>query len=189
MSFAQYSDSKTIVTTSDQPRPTSIRHVENCLVEIYGSNLGKRYIITSEAMIIGRDDSCQIHIPRDNISRYHAKLTMKPNECCDLEDLDSTNGTFVNDVRLTGKCMLKNGDLVRIGATVFKYISGSNIEAGYYEEIYRMTIIDGLTGIYNKRYFMESLIREMGRSKRYERPLALIMLDIHHFKKVKSFKK
>ena len=79
---------------------------------------------------------------------------------------------------------LRNGDLVKIGGAIFKYISGDNIEQLYYEEIYRMAIIDGLTAIYNKRYFMEFLEREMARCARYDRPLALIIFDVDHFKRV-----
>src|SRR5262245_1174522 len=47
-----------------------------------------------------------------------------------------------------------------------------------------MTIIDGLTQIYNKRYFHEALEREVVRSRRHGRHLSLLMLDIDHFKRV-----
>ena len=57
-------------------------------------------------------------------------------------------------------------------------------EAAYYEEIYRLAISDPLTGVYNKRYLLELLERELGRSARYRRPLAVVMLDIDHFKRV-----
>ena len=99
-----------------------------------------------------------------------------------LSKTGSTNGTFVNDIELQTRERLRNGDLVKIGGAIFKYISGDNIEQLYYEEIYRMAIIDGLTMIYNKRYFMEFLEREMARCARYDRPLALIIFDVDHFK-------
>ncbi len=67
---------------------------------------------------------------------------------------------------------------------IFKYLSGDNIEAAYHEEIYRLTIEDGLTRISNKRYLDEFLDREFARSRRYGRPLALMMIDIDHFKQV-----
>jgi diguanylate cyclase (GGDEF)-like protein len=47
-----------------------------------------------------------------------------------------------------------------------------------------MTIIDGLTEIHNKRYLLEFLEREMARCQRYKRPMALIMFDVDHFKKI-----
>src|SRR5262249_13548698 len=49
---------------------------------------------------------------------------------------------------------------------------------------YRLTIIDALTDIHNKRYLMEFLDRELARSGRYARPLALLMVDIDRFKAI-----
>jgi len=80
--------------------------------------------------------------------------------------------------------VLADGDLIKIGRTIFKFLSGGNIERAYHEEIYRLTTIDGLTQIYNKRYFLESLEREIARSNRYRRDMSLVMFDIDHFKKV-----
>ena len=78
----------------------------------------------------------------------------------------------------------KNGDLIKIGGAIFKFLQGGNIESLFHEEIYRMTIVDGLTQIHNKRYFMEFLEREMARCARYDRPLSLILFDVDHFKKI-----
>jgi diguanylate cyclase (GGDEF)-like protein len=47
-----------------------------------------------------------------------------------------------------------------------------------------MTIIDGLTQAYNKRYFVENLEKEIPRCTRHQRPLSLLMMDIDHFKKI-----
>ena len=78
--------------------------------------------------------------------------------------------------------VLRDGDLIKIGRTIFKFLTGGNIENAYHEEIYRLTTIDGLTQISNKRYFMETLEREIARGQRYQRPLSLVMFDIDHFK-------
>src|SRR5262249_21307342 len=63
-------------------------------------------------------------------------------------------------------------------------LAGGNVESEYHEEIYRLTIIDALTEIYNKRYLMEFLDRELARSARYHRPLGLILFDIDRFKAI-----
>ena len=80
--------------------------------------------------------------------------------------------------------MLGDGDLIKIGRTIFKFLSGGNIERAYHEEIYRLTTIDGLTQIYNKRYFLETLEREIARSSRYRRDMSLVLFDIDHFKRI-----
>jgi diguanylate cyclase (GGDEF)-like protein len=48
----------------------------------------------------------------------------------------------------------------------------------------RLSITDGLTELYTHRYFQETMEREIGRSRRYGKPLALMMVDIDHFKNV-----
>ena len=51
-----------------------------------------------------------------------------------------------------------------------------------HQKIHKEAITDGLTGLYNHRFFVEQLSKEMHRSRRYQNPLSLLMLDIDHFK-------
>ncbi len=155
---------------------------ESCLVTIYGRDLGKQYSLQPPETNIGRGGENQIVIDMDNVSRRHARILNKKDGFY-VEDLDSTNGSYVNDVEIKYE-RLRNGDLIKIGGAILKFLHGGNIESLFHEEIYRMTIIDGLTQINNKRYFMEFLDREMARCARYERPLSLILFDIDHFKQV-----
>ncbi len=53
--------------------------------------------------------------------------------------------------------------------------------------MHRMVFLDGLTGVYNRRYFDQQLAMEMARSVRNQSPLALIMLDVDHFKHYNDF--
>jgi hypothetical protein len=123
-----------------------------------------------------------VQVDRDSVSRRHARV-FRTGEQWMVEDLGSTNGSYVNDVPVQ-RSVLRDNDFLKIGAAIFKFLSGVGVEASYYEEIYRMTIIDGLTGAHNKRYFIEFLDREMARCARYGRPLSLVMFDIDHFKKI-----
>jgi diguanylate cyclase (GGDEF)-like protein len=77
-----------------------------------------------------------------------------------------------------------NGDRIKIGPTIFKFLSGQDVEAQYHEEIYRMTIIDGLTQVHVKRYLLEALDKELMRARRHQRELSFLMIDIDHFKKI-----
>lgn len=158
-----------------------------CLVQIYGksgsSNIGRKTALDKTQTTIGRGPDNDIVCDMDNVSRTHCRVYSGRTGDM-IEDMGSTNGTFVNDIEIAGTHKLSHGDLVKIGGIIFKYISGSNIEQLYYEEIYRMAIIDGLTSIYNKRYFVEFVEREMARCRRYDRPLTLIMFDLDHFKSI-----
>jgi len=117
----------------------------------------------------------------DNVSRRHARFFIEE-DVGYVEDLGSTNGTFINDQDIQSRQQLRNGDLIKVGGAIFKFISGGNVEGLYHEEIYRMTIIDGLTQVHNKRYFMDFLEREMARCARYGGALALAIFDIDRFK-------
>lgn len=154
-----------------------------CLVQIHGPELGKRYVLSEDDLTIGRDVKNSIVIDLDNVSRRHAKISPRQGKYY-LDDLGSTNGTYLNDQEVLEETTLRTGDFVKVGGSIFKFLSGGNIESLYHEEIYQLTIVDGLTQINNKRYFLEFLEREMGRCKRYGRPLSLVMMDIDHFKKI-----
>ena len=154
-----------------------------CFVQIYGKDIGRKFPLDRVQTTIGRGPDNSIVCDMDNVSRAHCKIYAGAGGNY-IEDMGSTNGTFVNDEELASRRKLKNGDLVKVGGVIFKFIDGDNIEQLYYEEIYRMAIIDGLTQIFNKRYFLEFLEREMARCQRYSRPLTLIMFDIDHFKRV-----
>jgi diguanylate cyclase (GGDEF)-like protein len=184
------------MTDDWKTRVTQIRPVEKqavnleqaCLVLIYppGVDLGRRYELAGlDDVIIGRGADCSIQVDRDSVSRKHAKVTRSPSsgDLWQVQDLGSTNGTYVNDAQIT-QCSLRDGDLLKIGNAIFKFLVGGNIESSYHEEIYRMTIMDGLTGAYNKRYFIENLEKEIPRCTRHQRPLSLLMFDIDHFKRI-----
>jgi diguanylate cyclase (GGDEF)-like protein len=157
---------------------------EDCLVIIYSpdeGNFGKRQLLSSP-MRIGRERGNQIVLQSDSVSRRHCLIDQRQTTWY-IKDLGSTNGTYVND-QLIEEYQLRRGDQVKVGDTIFKYLSGSDVEAQYHETIYRMTIMDGLTNVHNKRYLIEALEREISRAGRHERPLALLLFDLDHFKQV-----
>ncbi len=155
---------------------------EAYLVNIYptGPAMGSRHALSEQPLTIGRAEDCGIRIDEHSVSRQHARIEHCPDGYY-ATDLQSTNGTFVNDVPIT-LSRLADGDYLRVGNAIFRFLAGGNVEAEYHEEIYRLTIIDALTGIHNKRYLFESLDRELIRSARHHRPLALIMFDVDRFK-------
>lgn len=172
----------TIVTevSADPERKSAPRSKNACLIVIYGGDLGRKYNILGHELRIGRSDNNDICIPQDAVSREHALLRVD-SEGITLCDNGSTNGTFVNDNRIVSQ-RLSDGDLVKVGRSIFKFLSGDNVERAYHEEIFRLSTIDGLTQVYNRRYFSENLERELSRARRYQRPLALLIFDIDHFK-------
>jgi diguanylate cyclase (GGDEF)-like protein len=161
---------------------TQIDPTTACIVVIYGAELGRRIPLGTGEIECGRSVQTGIPLEDDAVSRRHARFAWTGSSFI-VTDLGSTNGTFVNDVSVRERT-LKDGDQVKIGHTIFKFICGGNIELSYHEEIYRLMTFDGLTQINNKRSFETALEREVSRAHRYDRPLALALFDIDHFKRV-----
>ena len=153
-----------------------------CLVHIYpsGPDMGRRYPLAGRAVALGRGDTCDIRIPDQSVSRTHARVDAH-SDGYDVTDLKSTNGTFVNDLPAS-ICRLKDGDYLRVGNCIYRFLAGGNVEADYHEEIYRLTIMDALTETHNKRSLIQFLEYELARSERHQRPLAVVMFDIDNFK-------
>lgn len=155
-----------------------------CLVHIYptGPCMGSLYTLGNHPLVLGRGEDCDIRVDDNGASRRHARVDHVDNGY-QVVDLQSTNGTQVNNETITVR-RLTDGDHLRIGNTIYRFLAGGNIEAEYHEEIYRLTIMDALTGVHNKRYLLEFLDRELSRSARHRRPLALILFDIDNFKRI-----
>ena len=75
------------------------------------------YELSEEVMNLGRDITNNIVINDREVSRHHLRL-MRGAEGYTIEDLGSTNGTFINGKRVSGAQALKNGDMVSLGETV-----------------------------------------------------------------------
>lgn len=170
----------TVITKSPQQRAEDGR--EGCLVIIYGDDLGRRVPLGAEPTIVGRSSKCDVQLDQESVSRNHARISRHRNNYV-IRDLGSTNGTYVND-ELVDEVALRDGDQIKIGRTIFKFIVSGNMEAQYHEEIYRLMTVDGLTELHNKRYFNEAIEREASRSRRYQRTFTLLLFDIDHFKQI-----
>jgi predicted component of type VI protein secretion system len=82
-----------------------------------GKLQGKRLALPAKEMVVGRDEKCDLRIGSDLVSRKHCTLKSSP-EGIVVTDLGSQNGTFVNDIAITGPTLLREGDIIRIGSTL-----------------------------------------------------------------------
>jgi two-component system, cell cycle response regulator len=172
-------------TCKSSPNPASASANRNpCLVHIYptGPGMGCRHSLGPRPLLIGRSNDCEICINDNSASRRHVSIEFRGDEYYAI-DLQSMNGTFVNNVAATER-KLEDGDYLRVGNCIYRFLSGGNVEADYHEEIYRLTIIDALTEIHNKRYLLEFLDRELVRAARHGRRLALVLFDLDRFKAI-----
>lgn len=153
------------------------------LVVIRGARLGARLVPGDEAIVVGRSADTDFQISARSVSRHHCRILRKDGAVW-VEDLGSTNHTFVND-QAVERTPLRDGDHVRVGQTLFKYVSAGSVEAGYHSELYESTVRDPLTGLYNRRYATDVLQGEVSRSQRDSGYLfSIVIFDIDHFKHV-----
>jgi diguanylate cyclase (GGDEF)-like protein len=154
------------------------------VVNIYptGPDIGRRYLIGTTPLLVGRDEDCNIWLADPAVSRRHARVQPAVDGYY-VVDAGSRNGTFVNDRRVAQQ-KLRDGDYLRVGSTIFRFLDQDNIEAAYHEEVYRLMIQDALTGLPNRRYLLEFLDQELARCERYHRSLGLVLLDVDHFKEI-----
>ena len=147
--------------------------------------LGARFrLALGSTLIVGRSPSADICVPEvSSLSRQHARFSYQGKGVV-LEDLESRNGTYVNDRRLRQKVTLRSGDCLQVGAVHFKFLQERDVENSYHEAIHELVVRDGLTQISNKRDFNETAGREFARARRYGRSLVLILFDVDHFKKI-----
>jgi PleD family two-component response regulator len=101
-----------------------------------------------------------------------------------LTDLGSRNGTFV-DGEVVRECMINEGPRVRTGqTTILRLTYYDAAEEAAQRRLLDLALRDGLTGAFNRRYFMQQLNAEIRFADRHRQMLALLMLDIDHFKRI-----
>jgi two-component system, cell cycle response regulator len=154
-----------------------------CLLTIRGRSVGQLLELNELPVTVGRAPDAGLLIDDVAVSRRHARVWKGPDGFT-IEDLGSTNGVFVNGVRETRR-VLRNGDRIQIGTTtVLKFCFQDEMETSFQKSLYDSATRDGLTGLYNRRIFIETLQVDFSYSYRNDTPLSLLLLDLDHFKLV-----
>jgi diguanylate cyclase (GGDEF)-like protein len=152
------------------------------LVVLSGSNVGEMYNLHG-VLTVGRGRDADIRIQGDGISRAHARFRVSGDSVV-LEDLGSTNGSFVNGERIKNAGLV-DGDKIQLGSgTILKFTYHDELDQDFQRQMFESASRDALTQIYNKRFFLERLHSEFAFSQRHNASLSLIIFDIDHFKQV-----
>ena len=97
-----------------------LRQWQATLVLVSGDGAGSEYLLDVPSQVIGRGDSAKLQFHDASLSSEHASIEFV-DEGFRLRDLGSMNGTVVNGADVMA-CELKNGDELRLGALVFRYV-------------------------------------------------------------------
>lgn len=153
-----------------------------CVVVIHGEGLGRRADVAEKAVIVGRSQEADLHIPHKSVSRQHCHI-WRDGDDYRIRDLKATNLTRVNGERID-ETVLVDGDHIILGESILKFISHSSVEAHYHEEIYQLATQDPLTDLHNRRHFIDMVDKEIARAMRHQRELTMCIIDVDLFKPI-----
>lgn len=146
--------------------------------------VGKMVKLEAQVVMVGRATESGFQVEDDGISRRHCCIERGAGGEFVLVDLGSTNGTWLNGNRVQ-EASLADGDKIQIGSnTVLKFSIQDALEEAYQKSIYESATRDGLTRVYNKKFFLDALEKEFAYCQRHGVPLSLVMFDVDHFKRV-----
>ena len=136
---------------------------------------------------LGRSADSSFQISDSTVSRKHALLSVDDAGTVHLRDDGSTNGTFVNGKRVTAfrPIIVDDGDRIQVGTSVvLKLARLDPTDELFQREMFERTVRDNLTGLYNRAYLVNQIGVLAERHAAHGMGLAVLMLDIDHFKRV-----
>jgi two-component system cell cycle response regulator len=178
-------DDRTILEKARASRkPAAATAGSPCLTVIAGGTVGKVHSLPlGKATVIGRASETDLPIEDGRVSRRHAKISVDAKGTAMVEDLGSSNGTFVNGARVQRQ-QLKEGDKLQFGpGPILKFSYQSEAEQ---KELAGRAIKDPLTDIYTEQYLLDRIDTEYAYARRHKTELALLMLEADDFQSIAS---
>jgi diguanylate cyclase (GGDEF)-like protein len=152
------------------------------LTVLTGIHAGQVFALDKTEHTIGRGTEADIWIEDGGVSRRHARITCRADGRYFVEDLGSTNGTFVGSQRV-GQSEIRPGDRIQVGPHVtLRFQITDDAEEELQRRLYESSTRDALTRVYNRKYFTERLLAEVAYSRRHRVKLAVLLLDLDDFK-------
>lgn len=174
---------RTIIVTEKVRLEDGTSTYEPYLIQISGRETGQMYNLKGRNVKLGRDPASQVPLDDPHVSRNHAEIIWRGSDLV-IRDVGSTNGICVNGKKVQEQVLL-DGDKILVGTRLyFKFCYQDSVDQSYQQNLFRAANIDGLTQLYNKKYFVDVLSKEFSFSKRNKTPLSLMMVDVDHFKKI-----
>lgn len=148
------------------------------LIVLSGPQLGDIFPLEADReYVLGRDPACHVRLRDTGISRRHASVVHGAGGAR-LHDLGSTNGVFVEGVRVSD-CVLVDGQRLQMGMhTSLKYCLCDDLEIGYQRQLAGGVLLDAATGLFNRRHFEDRLSSELSAVERVGRPMSVLLASV-----------
>jgi diguanylate cyclase (GGDEF)-like protein len=178
----EWDDDTKLSDRDEISRPTAERD-RAYLIVLQGANVGEMYKISRPEVVIGRGQQADFQVLDEGVSRRHAIIRTSGADMI-VEDQGSRNGTFVNGAKINVH-KLSDGDKIQVGSTtILKFTYHDHLDESFQRQMYESALRDGLTRAFNKKYFLDRLESEFRFARRHRVPLAVLLFDIDHFKKI-----
>lgn len=154
------------------------------LTMLAGPNAGQVFALDRTEHLLGRGGDADLWLEDGGVSRRHARISVRADGTFLIEDLGSTNGTFLDGERV-GSAELRPGDRVQVGPNItFRFQVTDDAEEELQRRLFESSTRDTLTRLYNRRYLNERFAAEVAYARRHRATLSLLMMDLDDFKAV-----
>jgi two-component system, cell cycle response regulator len=154
------------------------------LTVLVGPQMGWSRVVDRGELVVGRGEGSDLVLNDQGLSRRHCRI-IRQGDTMFIEDLDSSNGTFVDGQLVRGQVPLPEGARIHLGRhTVLSLARRDPLEQVAARQLYESSMRDPLTDLHNRRFFDQRLREEFAFATRHQAPLSVILLDLDHFKKV-----
>lgn len=159
----------------------------------HSPDLGRRYVIPSQGLLLGNQSQADVFLDKPNEAPI-AVCVMRGTHGWKMNDLNGCSNVQVNGI-LAHKTSLVDGDILSFGRVAFEFCSGTGVKVEFFECNEKALIDDPLTHALNRRAWWQFVEQDLRRSQQWQEerrslpsreaaaPMALLMLDVDHFKK------
>ncbi len=188
-SVVEWADEEASTRTSEatvaMAAPSAPRQsIRALLTVVNGPNIGRVYSVRDGETLLGRGRNVHVRMDDAGASRVHARIVTAESGRYFLEDMQSTNGTFVDGERIE-RYELTSGKRINIGPNIIVSFAILDAQAERLaRQNYESSVRDPLTKAHNRRYLVERLGAEIAYARRHSSRLSLLLFDLDHFKRV-----
>jgi diguanylate cyclase (GGDEF)-like protein len=175
-------DSASVQTEKAMPVAPTRGRERATLTVMTGISAGLVVSIDEHGLTAGRGLDTGLVLDDPAISRRHASFEPATGGGYLVRDLSSTNGTFVGGQRVD-ESAIASGDRVQLGPNVLlRFAITDETEESLLRRLYESSTRDALTGAFNRKYFFDRLKTELAYANRHKTALAVLVIDVDHFK-------
>jgi len=163
-------------------RPARAERAQATLTVMTGLDAGRPFLIPPTGLTIGRAPDMDLVADDRTVSARHARVRPRHDGTYCIEDLGSTNGTFVGSSRVE-RVALATGDRVQLGSAFrLRFAVSDAGDVALHAGLYESSIRDALTRAFNRRYLAERLVLEIVHARRVAGAVAVLLFDLDRFK-------